>query len=49
MIPRAALAVVRAAVEDAHQEHEHAEAEVDRIEAELRAQGWTIARLDQAA
>ncbi|GHA19758.1 hypothetical protein ACFOOM_09960 [Streptomyces echinoruber] len=43
MIPRAALAVVRAAVEDAQREHDdQAEAVVARIVTELRDQGWTI-------
>jgi hypothetical protein len=41
MIPPAALAVVRAAVEDA-------QAAVVRIVADLHAQGWTLAPLDQA-
>ncbi|MFG2650937.1 hypothetical protein [Streptomyces sp. NPDC048436] len=44
----AALAVVRAAVEDAQREHDQAEAAAARIVAELRDQGWTITRLDQA-
>ncbi|MBI0298714.1 hypothetical protein JBE04_30705 [Streptomyces sp. PRKS01-29] len=48
MIPRAALAVVRAAVEDAQREHDQAEAAVERIVAELRDHGWTIAPLDRA-
>ncbi|MEU4986599.1 hypothetical protein [Streptomyces sp. NPDC021969] len=47
MIPRAALAVVRAAVEDAQREHDQAEAAVGRIVAELREHGWTIAPVDQ--
>ncbi|WP_432194742.1 hypothetical protein [Streptomyces sp. bgisy027] len=49
MIPRAALAVVRAAVEDAQREHVPAEAAVARIVAELSDHGWTIAPLDQQA
>lgn len=49
MIPRAALAVVRAAVEDAQREDDQAEAVVARIVAELRDHGWTIASLDQQA
>lgn len=48
MIPPAALAIVRAAVEDAQREHDQAEAAVTRIITELRDQGWTIAPLNQA-
>ena len=48
MIPRAALAVVRAAVEDAQREHDDPEAAVARIVTELREQGWTLAPLDRA-
>jgi hypothetical protein len=48
MIPPAALAVVRAAVEDAQRAHDDPEAAVVRIVADLHAQGWTLAPLDQA-
>lgn len=48
MIPGAALAVVLAAVEDAQRQHEDPEAAVVRIVADLRAEGWTLAPLDQA-
>ncbi|MBT2381977.1 hypothetical protein J7E90_33070 [Streptomyces sp. ISL-111] len=48
MIPFAALAVVRAAVEDSQRGHDQAEAAVARIVIELRDQGWTLAPLDQA-
>lgn len=47
MIPGAALAVVRAAVEDAQRERDDPEAAVVRIVADLRAEGWTLAPLDQ--
>ncbi|ALM38211.1 MULTISPECIES: hypothetical protein [Streptomyces] len=47
--PPAALAVVRAVVEDAQREQDQAEDVVARIVAELRDHGWTIAPLDQAA
>ncbi|CAM5490139.1 hypothetical protein SROCM77S_03982 [Streptomyces rochei] len=44
----AALAVVRAAVEDAQRDHvEQPAAVVDRIATELRHQGWTLAPLEQ--
>ncbi|MEU0170168.1 hypothetical protein ABZ214_32755 [Streptomyces iakyrus] len=44
----AALAVVRAAVEDAQRDHvEQPAAVVDRIATELRDQGWTLAPLEQ--
>lgn len=46
MIPGAALAVVRAAIEDAQRDHDQAEAAVKRIVAELRDHGWTITPLD---
>ncbi|MEV0559431.1 hypothetical protein AB0I27_39045 [Streptomyces sp. NPDC050597] len=49
MIPGAALAVVRAAVEDARREDEQAEAAVARIVAELRDHGWTITPVEQQA
>ncbi|HEY1179058.1 MAG TPA: hypothetical protein VGF17_23130 [Phytomonospora sp.] len=43
MIP-AALAVVRAAVEDAQRDHvDQVEEVVARIEADLLAEGWTLA------
>ncbi|MGC9536594.1 hypothetical protein [Streptomyces sp. UG1] len=48
MIPGAALAVVLAAVEDAQREHDGPEATVVRIVADLRAEGWTLAPLNQA-
>ncbi|WP_326728822.1 hypothetical protein [Streptomyces phaeochromogenes] len=45
----AALAVVRAAVEDAQRDHvEQPAALAARIIAELRDHGWTLAPLDQA-
>lgn len=45
----AAVAVMLGAIEDAHRDHvDHPLAIVARIEAELRDQGWTITRLDQA-
>lgn len=47
MIPGAALAVVLAAVEDAQREHDDPEAAVVRIVADLRAEGWTLAPLNQ--
>ncbi|MEU2759365.1 hypothetical protein [Streptomyces sp. NPDC007094] len=47
-IPFAAVAVVRAAVEDSQREHDQAEAAVARIVIELHHQGWTLAPLDQA-
>lgn len=44
----AALAVVRAAVEDAQRDEvEQPAAVVARIEAELRAHGWTLTPLHQ--
>ncbi|MFE1332065.1 hypothetical protein [Streptomyces microflavus] len=48
VIPFAAVAVVRAAVEDSQREHDQAEAAVARIVVELHRQGWTLAPLDQA-
>lgn len=47
MIPRAALAIVRAAVEESQREHDQAEAAAARIVTELRDQGWTITTLDR--
>ncbi|MEU0719070.1 hypothetical protein ABZ498_18065 [Streptomyces lavendulocolor] len=49
MIPGAALAVVRAAVEDAQREHDDPEAAVARIVTELRDHGWTIGPVEQQA
>lgn len=48
MIPAAAVAVVRAAVEDAERDRDQAEDVVARIVAALAAQGWTIAQATEA-